>query len=399
MNGTGPCRACGGSLAPEGLDGGAQPLCNRFLREPEEPEFLHPLKLGVCSRCGLLQLVDPVPAEEVSPRFEWITYQEPEGHLDEVVSNLATRLGSGLRVAGVSYKDDSTLDRLVAAGALLGWRLDPADLGVSGPSVEVDRVQAALDVPRARAVRDRRGPVDLLVVRHVLEHAHDLGAFLEALKALVHPHGRVVLEVPDATTMMQTRDYSPLWEEHLSYFTPTTLRHALERHGCTVEALEGYPYPLEGSLVAVVRSGAPLEPSPSVGATEVDLALAYLRDFPSQQARIREQVAREARHGQVAMLGAGHLGCMFLNLMGVGDRLAFVADDDPHRAGLRMPGSGLPILPSSELIARGVDLCLLAVNPLNEARVLARHQAFLDGGGRFASIFPVSPRALGGAGA
>ena len=68
------------------LDLGPQPVSNRFLRPEEDPEkqYRHPLILGRCEGCSLLQLIDPMPAREVVPRFDWIQYNEPEGHLDTV---------------------------------------------------------------------------------------------------------------------------------------------------------------------------------------------------------------------------------------------------------------------------------------------------------------------------
>jgi hypothetical protein len=43
------------------------------------------------------------------------------------------------------------------------------------------------------------------------------------------------------------------------------------------------------------------------------------------------------------MFGADHLACTFVNLLGLKDVVRFVADDNPHKLGLFMPGSRLPI--------------------------------------------------------
>ena len=52
------------------------------------------------------------------------------------------------------------------------------------------------------------------------------------------------------------------------------------------------------------------------------------------------------------MLGAGHMTERFVNLYGLAERIEFVVDDSPNKQGLFMPGSRLPILPSSELVER-----------------------------------------------
>src|SRR5690349_6922737 len=84
----------------------------------------------------------------------------------------------------------------------------------------------------------------------MLEHAHDLRLFLEAINRLVKPTGFVVFEVPDCETPFSNCDYSILWEEHIFYFMPETLRFSLKRAGFEVRDLQRPPY----SIVAIARS-------------------------------------------------------------------------------------------------------------------------------------------------
>ena len=77
------------------------------------------------------------------------------------------------------------------------------------------------------------------------------------------------------------------------------------------------------------------------------------------------------------MFGAGHLACMFINVMGLNDEIAFVVDDHPAKRGLRMPGSSLPILPSSALIDDGVSVCLTSLSPESEEKVIRNQASFL----------------------
>src|SRR4051794_10407345 len=128
------CRVCGRPDVRDHLDFGRQAIRNRFLRSADEPEFTHPLAVGYCVSCGTVQLASPPPVDEVRPRFGWISYNEPERHLDELVAGLArlpgiTRQSS---FAGLTYKDDSTLARLNRLGFANTWRPDLRyDLGVA----------------------------------------------------------------------------------------------------------------------------------------------------------------------------------------------------------------------------------------------------------------------------
>jgi hypothetical protein len=349
-----------------------------------------------------MQVVEAAPATEVAPRYDWITYNEAEGHLDALVDRLRA-LGAwsaGSVVGGVSYKDTTTLARLAAGGAAT-WEVAAEDLGLPRGRVEIDAVQGHLDEARARAVAARKAPADLLLVRHVLEHAHDLPGFLSAVSALVKPGGWLVFEAPDAAGMLELADYSPIWEEHLVYFTLGTLAATLARHGLSVIETTTYHHPFENALVVVARRGRSAAPPPGETAPPADQAgvgaLAYFEAFEATRQRHREALAANRLQGRsVAVLGAGHLACTWLNVMGLAAEISCVIDDDARRRGLFMPGSRLPIVDSGALRPGDVGLCRLAVNPLVEDRVVARHLAFQESGGLFRSIFPASQRSLVG---
>ena len=120
-----------------------------------------------------------------------------------------------------------------------------------------------------------------------------------------------------------------------------------------------------------------------------------MREFPAVRDAHRQRLRTFARaRGKVAMLGAGHLSAAFINLYGLADVIDFVADDNPKKHGLLMPGSRLPILPSSELVTRDVKLCLMTVRPEIEDLVVGKNAAFTAPGGRLASVFPDSRYSL-----
>jgi len=387
------CALCGTPSLQTLLDLGPQPICNRFLSPGAEGnEFRHPLVLGYCPQCDLAQLIDPVPAQQLAPPFDWISYNEPEGHLDDLVALLAALPGltPDARVGAVSFKDDSTLARLDRLG-FQGWRIHQADdLGIERSGAGVETVQGRLTPERAAGIAARYGRADLLIVRHILEHAHDLACFIASLKALTAPEGYLVLEVPDCSRAFAGRDYTTLWEEHPIYFTPDSFRRLCEASGFSVTHFLCYPYGFENSLVAVLKPGAAKVSPPSPAGAE--LVAGFAADFPAVRDRVRRQIA--AAGGKVALFGAGHLACTYLNLFDLAGLVQFVADDNSHKQGLLMPGSGVPVLGSAALLEREVDLALLSLSPEIEELVIKRNGNFTDRGGSFSSIFPDSRHAL-----
>lgn len=391
------CHLCRAQEVTELLDFGLQPVCNRFLRDPEEPEYLHPMLIGQCHACGIVQIIDPVPPDELKPRYDWITYTEPEAHLDslaDIISSLP-EMTSGSLICGVSFKDDSTLARMNKRGFTCTWRVDPeSDLCIGDPGVGVETVQDKLDVATADRLAERHGKADVVIARHIVEHAHDVLEFVGGLKRLLRPAGYIIFEVPDCTAALDHCDFTTLWEEHIVYFTPDTFRSCFAWAGLSLIRFEWFPYPLESSLVGIAQLqereeiGRPLK---DVADAEKLRARSFVGGLPERRAKLQRVLAEHREKvGRIALFGAGHLSCAFINLLDLGSYIEFLADDHPRKKGLFMPGSRLPILGSDALMERDVKLCLLGVNPGNEEKVIQQNRKFLERGGTVLSIFPSS---------
>ena len=381
-------------------DFGPHPICNRYLTAANAPEFTHPMVIGQCGACGLVQTLDPVPAAELVPAVDWIAYNEPEGHLDAVAETLAglPGLNPGGVCVGVSFKDDTLVARMQQRG-FTTWRLDmERDLGITRKGCGVESIQARLDGPRASAITAQRGHADLVIARHILEHAHDLRGFIAAVRSLAKPGGYVVFEVPDCTLAFDLKDITTLWEEHTVYFTPATFQSTVATGGAALVNFAIHPYPFENCLVGVTRTDASAPPTTAARetlASERARARAFAESLSVRRDELRGYLTDfRARHGKIAVLGAGHLACTWIHLLGLAEFIEFLADDNPHKQNHFLPSARLPIRGSASLITENIKLCLLAVSPEAEPKVIARNREFVERGGRIASIFPASRNAL-----
>ena len=122
------CHLCTAPQVETLIDFGQQPICNRFPKTVREPEATFPMLLEQCQACGLVQTTQPVRAAELSPLVDWVTYNEPEGHLDTVADKIAALPGlTRASIFGaISFKDDTLLRRMRERGFASTWRLDPS---------------------------------------------------------------------------------------------------------------------------------------------------------------------------------------------------------------------------------------------------------------------------------
>lgn len=392
------CLVCGNALGADRLDVGAHPVAS-FLREKRASEEERvSMVLGQCDTCGVIQLRQPVSHEKLVPPT-FIAAREPEDHLDSVVDKILELPGMGPDsvVAGLTYKDDTTIERFERKGVAKTWRVELSDLDIQEPAANIETVQIRTTPERMEAVAVKYGQADLLLVRHISEHTEDPGAFMRGLSALVKPGGLLMLEIPDCTANLTLKDYCMVWEEHSLYLTPATFAMLPPLGGFESLYIDIHPLPFENCLVQLARkTGAPRMPAPT---PEAAAEIGWLGEYARAYEPAREELRRMLRsmresQGKIALFGAGHLACAFVNFMGVEDLIEFVADDTPEKQGRYLPGTDLEIVPSAELVGQDIATCLLALSITNEDKVIARNQGFVDGGGRFLSIFRASTRSV-----
>ena len=389
------CLACQNPSVDVLLNFGNQPPSNRFVNGAVEDSDKHPLILGQCQSCGLFQLVNPMPVESVLSRYDWIVYNEPEGHLDRMVDDLIslTGLQKNSSILGLTYKDDTTLERFKKRGYEKNYRLSLAeDLQIQTSLAGLETIQECVSTTNFDSFTLYEDKPDLLLVRHVLEHAHNPRKFIQSLMHLVKSGGYMVFEMPESTKFIEACDYSFIWEEHITYYTKNTAISLFQNMGLEVVAVENYNYPLEDSLVVIVRtcpnkSSIDYEYVPNL----LDIGRRYAEQFNEVKLKLAVILQDLSDAGKkVALFGAGHLAAKFLNLFETSQFVYAVIDDNQNKSGLHMPGSMVAIKPSSILISEKVDLCLLSLNPESEAKVIGKNSLYLESGGEFKSIFRLS---------
>ncbi|QCI63172.1 methyltransferase domain-containing protein [Phreatobacter stygius] len=394
------CLICASGAVREQLDVGCHPVSTFFLQESNAPERDFRLALGQCEDCGTIQSMEPVPHDALVPPYDWLFAREPEEHLDGVVEQILALPGVNTNsvIGALTSKDDTTVERFRRKGFLNTWRVKlDEDLGVANPAANIETVQKLTTPDRMATIAARRGAADVLIVRHIMEHAEDPRSFIQGIAALVKPGGIVMVEVPDCTTSLRLHDYCMLWEEHSLYLTPETFEPMLSIGGLEPIRTDVYQLPFENSLVQLARktgTPGPIRKSPAARA-QVGLLESYAQAYQPARHTLRASLERfRAERGPIALFGAGHLACAFANYMGVADLIDFVADDTPQKQGKFLPGGRLPILPSAALVDKGINLALLALSINNEDAVIARNEAFVHAGGTFRSIFRASPRSV-----
>ena len=84
------------------------------------------------------------------------------------------------------------------------------------------------------------GSFDAITLWHVLEHVHDLHPYIEQLKGLLKPTGKLFIAVPNYQSLdaqIYRRDWAAYdVPRHLYHFTPQSMANLVKAHGLSIKA-------------------------------------------------------------------------------------------------------------------------------------------------------------------
>ena len=376
------------------VDFGKQPVSNRFLYSKNDKVPSFNLQLDVCMDTGLVCISNPFPISEIRPQYGWITCFEPEDHLDDLTDTIINLPGINRdSVFGAySFKDDSTINRIINKGFGKAWRIDPkSDLNLEDTFLSVESYQDALTGSKTNNIIKKNGKADVFIIRHVLEHSYDIVSFVNFIKLFIKDSGYIVWEIPDCERALDAGDCTIVWEEHTYYFTKFTFKNFLHKYGFSVEYYSTISYPLENSIIAIVKKSNNYKKllENNLVQNEINRAKKFVNIINYRRENIYKKLMRiSSKYGDMAVFGGGHLAVAFISILELGELFHYVIDDNTNKKGMYMPIGEIPIIDSKLMISKGIKICLLALNPQNHSLVIDNNHNFINSGGVFLSIFP-----------
>ena len=399
------CRLCGATLARVFCDLGKSPLANSYLSEEDlgVMEPFYPLRARVCDECLLVQLEQFETPEAIFSDYAYMSSYSTSWleHSRALAEAVVDRFGLG--------PEDLVIELASNDGYLLRYfaERDVRVLGVE-PAANVAAIAQERGIPTrveffgergARALR-AQAAADVVLGLNVLAHVPDLNDFVAGIAVVLAADGVAVLEFPHLLRLIEELQFDTIYHEHFSYFSLLTARRALDRQGLEVFDVEELPSH-GGSLRLFVQhlSVGGRERSPRVdelarreeesGMHSIDGHLGFSERVERDKRAILTFLIGLREEGlRVAGYGAPAKGNTMLNYCGVGPELIeFTVDLNPHKQGLYLPGSEIPIRAPEAIAETRPDVVLIL--PWNIAPEIVEQLAYVrEWGGRFAARTP-----------
>lgn len=326
------------------------------------------LSIHECPFCGLVQLSgEPIiysEGETSATAFSPVMAEHRTRQMEAFVGEFG--LG-GRKVIDVGCGDGHVVKILSEAGA------DAAGIEPSNKARAIGR-ERGLRIFEGYAMRGRPiegGPYDGFVSIHSLEHAPDPNDYLQGVRESLAPGAAGLVEVPSVEQAVERSRFYDFLADHLSYFSATTLRLALEKNGFEVLRVErdwGGEH-----LVAVARR-------------REDADFGEMRRQVEELPREFESFVAECAAGgqRLALWGASHHAITLLAMVRT-EGVEYVIDSAVYKQGRLTPVSHLPIVAPEHLREHPVDTVLVFAPRYND-EIVAQLRDELRFGGKVALL-------------
>lgn len=358
------CAACGSSKLRSVVNVPRVPaFCNVLLDSAKAAESVQrgDIELVYCEECSFLfNGVFDANVLAYSPDYANSLSCSPSfgSFLQEASERLVeTHDLNGKTVLELGCGDGDFLTRLCTIGNNRGYGFDPSYFGPPN----VDAGKGVKFEARYYNDEDSVQP-DLVCSRHVLEHVEEPFKFMQLLAEAANANGgKLYVEVPNATYMLEKPAIWDLIYEHPGYFTDRALVAVAEKAGLRVTDVRSTF--LDQFLYIDADSSGQSDIShlgKTTGMNRLNQLVTGFRDeFDSTVKRWTDEVRRLAADGKrVVTWGAGSKGVTFLNLVD-SSSIEHIVDINPGKHGRFVPGSGQSVVGPDALVEYQPDLVLL----------------------------------------
>ena len=357
------CRFCNYWLSKVFIDLGMTPLSNSFLDNDSlsKKENYYPLCVYVCERCLLVQLLELASPEEIFTDYLYFSsYSETWlKHAREYTDMSIKKFGLDFNSKVVEIASND--------GYLLQFFMDKniPILGIE-PAANVARISINRGIPTitkffdssiAKQLKSKGKDADLLIGNNVLAHVPNLNDFVKGMKILLKPHGTITMEVPHLLQLIKQNQFDTIYHEHFSYFSLLTLQKILSFHRLIIVDVEEIP--THGGSLRIYVKHQENHDKNSVS-PRVDILLQKEKKFGLENLSVYEKFSEKVKlvkhrlndflisvnksGKKVVCYGAPAKGNTLLNYCGIDTNLVeYTVDRSPHKQGLFMPGSHIPI--------------------------------------------------------
>ena len=400
------CRFSGQPLHHSFVDLGMSPLANAYLSAEQlnQAEKYYPLHAYVSENTLLVQLEQFETPDNIFSDYAYFSsYSESWlKHAKAYTEMIVERFGfnQNHQVIEIASNDGYLLQNFVDKGIpVLG--IEPAEnIAKVAEEKGIPSLIKFFGVQTAKELVIQGIKADLLIGNNVLAHVPNLNDFIAGLKIILNPNGILTMEFPHVLQLIQQNQFDTIYHEHFSYFSFLTVDKIFAAHNLTLFDVEELP--THGGSLRIYAKHDDAE-SPSIServkdlkSKEIAAGLHLIETYITFGEKVKETkrkllrflLAAKVENKSIVGYGAPAKGNTLLNYCGIGrDFIDYTVDRNPHKQGLFLPGTHIPIASPDKIRETQPDYLLIL--PWNLKEEIMEQMAFIgEWGGQFVVPIP-----------
>lgn len=401
------CRFCDTHLHRTFIDLGVQPLCEDFVRPEKinQPEPHYPLHAFICEKCFLVQLEEFVPPSEIYTDYAYFS-----SYSDTWVNHAKDY--SDLMVHKFNLNNQSLVAEIASNDGYLLQHFKEKNIPVLGIDPAVETAEAAINlkgiktemiffgVDTAKILKEKYGQPDLLLGNNVLAHVPDINDFVAGMKIFLKPGGVITMEFPHLQRLIEENQFDTIYHEHFSYLSFSTTNEIFKHHGIVLWDVDELS--THGGSLRIYGKHAEDDSKPITNKVKELLGrelkqgyntFEYYDNFTENVKETKRKILdfliqAKRKKKQVVGYGAPGKGNTLLNYCGIRtDFMDYTVDRNPHKHGLFLPGTRIPIYDTSKIKETKPDYVIILPWNLKD-EIMKYHGYIKEWGGKFVIPIP-----------
>jgi len=380
------------------------PIANGFLTPEQFPnEYFFELRVGFCSRCSMVQLVEQPDREMMfneNYAFFSSTSTRMATHFEEFYEwiKLNHLKSTDPLVVEIGSNDGIMLRHFAQAG-IRHLGIEPsANVAQIAREKGINTITQFFDENLARQIVTEQGQADAFIAANVMCHIPYLHSVAAGINILLKPQGILAFEDPYLGDIIEKTSYDQIYDEHVFYFSVASVSYLFEQHG--LEVIDVLPQHVHGGSMRYVLAHQGAYPISDAVTAQRAKEKALGLDQPATYERFRHnvehsrdelmQVLRKLKEEGKRVVGyaATSKSTTVTNYCGITpDLVEYISDTTPIKQGKYSPGAHLPVRPYEDFKKSFPDYALLFGWNHGE-EIMAKEQVFRAAGGKWIVYVP-----------
>ena len=321
------CKSCNSKIENNTINFGSIPKSSDFSKNIKNKKKKYNLKLGSCSQCELIQIINPITYKKLTPKYKWMMNKEENNHHYNLVDRITKNkiINKKSKILALSHYDSKIIIELNKKGYKNTRIFNlKTDININKHSLRQEIIQNFLNKKNSQIFKNKYGNFDMIISSKVLEHTQNLNNFFIFIKNILNKSGLLIIDVPDCEKSLKQGNITMIWEEHIFYFIKKSLINTLNFHGFSKKFFYVYPYKQENSLVGIFT----LKKNFIKKTKKVNLLNIFKKKINIYKNLIHKKLNK---YKKVLIFGAGHNSIIFVNLYKISKYIDYIIDDEKNK--------------------------------------------------------------------